>query len=140
MGLKQNTVLVAQMPLRLRGGDPGTLRPMWGRTDLRNFKVGEGIDESRAAIPSGHLAPSAWVLPYKPGGAASRNIIRGSSSLSATGIAVQALQPISASITASASVTPTLAGVAPMAAVISVNESQATAAQIADAVWSKTLP
>lgn len=67
MGLKQNTVLLAQLPLRLRGGDPGTLRPMWGRTDLRNQTVGQGISTELAGIPSGHLSPSAWVLPYKSG-------------------------------------------------------------------------
>ena len=67
MGLKQNTTLLAQMPLRHLGGAVGTLRPMWGRTDLRNQSVGEGIPSKLAGIPSGHLAPSSWTLPYKPG-------------------------------------------------------------------------
>jgi hypothetical protein len=67
VGLKQNTTLLAQMPLRQRGGAVGTLRPMWGRTDLRNQSVGEGIPSKLAGIPSGHLAPSSWTLPYKPG-------------------------------------------------------------------------
>lgn len=67
MGLKQNTTLLAQMPLRHRGGAVGTLRPMWGRTDLRNQSVGQGIPSKLAGIPSGHLAPSSWTLPYKPG-------------------------------------------------------------------------
>jgi len=67
VGLKQNTTLLAQMPLRHLGGTVGTLRPMWGRTDLRNQSVGEGIPSKLAGIPSGHLAPSSWVLPYKPG-------------------------------------------------------------------------
>ncbi len=67
MGLKQNTTLLAQMPLRHLGGAVGTLRPMWGRTDLRNQSVGQGIPSKLAGIPSGHLAPSSWVLPYKPG-------------------------------------------------------------------------
>jgi hypothetical protein len=67
VGLKQNTTLLAQMPLRHRGGAVGTLRPMWGRTDLSNQSVGEGIPSKLAGIPSGHLAPSSWVLPYKPG-------------------------------------------------------------------------
>lgn len=67
MGLKQNTTLLAQMPLRHRGDAVGTLRPMWGRTDLRNQSVGQGIPSKLAGIPSGHLAPSSWVLPYKPG-------------------------------------------------------------------------
>jgi hypothetical protein len=67
VGLKQNTTLLAQMPLRHRGGAVGTLRPMWGRTDLRNQSVGEGIPSKLAGIPSGNLAPSSWTLPYKPG-------------------------------------------------------------------------
>ncbi len=67
MGLKQNTSLLAQLPMRLRGGDPGTLRPFWGRTDLRNQSVGQGISSELAGIPYGHLAPSSWVLPYQGG-------------------------------------------------------------------------
>ena len=67
MGLKQNTTLLAQMPLRHLGGAVGTMRPMWGRTDLRNQSVGQGIPSKLAGIPSGHLAPSSWTLPYKPG-------------------------------------------------------------------------
>jgi hypothetical protein len=67
MGLKQNTTLLAQLPFRLIGGDPGTLRSMWGRTDLRNQSVGEGIPSELAGIPYGHLAPSSWVLPYQGG-------------------------------------------------------------------------
>lgn len=67
MGLKQNTVLLAQSPVRLIGGDPGTLRSMWGRGERMNQSVGQGITSKLAGIPSGHLAPSSWVLPYKPG-------------------------------------------------------------------------
>ena len=67
MGLKQNTILLAQLPLRYRGGDPGTLRSMWGRTDLRNQTVGEGISSELPGIPYGHLAPSSWLLPYQGG-------------------------------------------------------------------------
>ncbi len=67
MALKQNTTILAQLPLRLIGGDPGTLRSMWGRGDRMNQSVGEGIPSKLAGIPSGHLAPSSWVLPYEPG-------------------------------------------------------------------------
>lgn len=139
MGLKQNTTLLAQLPLRHLGGDPGTLRPMWGRTELRNSGVGEGTTQ-QAGIPSGHSHPSAWVLPYKPGQIASRNIIYGAASLSATGSAVQALQNISATISATGSIAATIRGSGVISSTISVNVAQATATQIADAVWSKTLP
>lgn len=67
MALKQNTALLAQLPLRQIGGSPGTFRSMWGRGDRMNQSVGQGISSKLAGIPSGHLAPSAWVLPYKPG-------------------------------------------------------------------------
>ena len=67
MALKQNTSILCQLPLRQRGGDPGTLRSMWGRTDLRNQSVGEGINSELAGIPYGHLAPSSWNLPYQGG-------------------------------------------------------------------------
>lgn len=67
MGLKQNTSILAQLPLRQRGGGAAGIRSMWGRTDLRNQSAGEGIPSELAGIPSGHLAPSSWVLPYKPG-------------------------------------------------------------------------
>jgi hypothetical protein len=40
---------------------------MWSRGDRMNQSVGEGIPSKLAGIPSGHLAPSSWVLPYKPG-------------------------------------------------------------------------
>lgn len=139
MGLKQNTVLMAQLPLRHIGGDPGTLRPMWGRTEIRNIPVGEAISKL-GGIPDGHSHPSSWMLPYRAGQIASRNIIFGSASLSATGSAVQALQNISATISAAGSVSASIRGSGVIAATISVNVAQASAAQIADAVWSKTLP
>lgn len=67
MALKQNTTRLAQLPLRHVGGSPGTFRAMWGRGDRLNQSVGQGITSQLAGVPSGHLAPSAWVLPYKPG-------------------------------------------------------------------------
>jgi hypothetical protein len=67
MALKQNTTLLAQLPLRQIGGSPGTFRSMWSRGDRMNQSVGQGIPSKLAGIPSGHLAPSSWVLPYKPG-------------------------------------------------------------------------
>lgn len=67
MALKQNTTLLAQLPLRQIGGSPGTFRAMWRRGDRMNQSVGQGITSKLAGVPSGHLAPSSWVLPYKPG-------------------------------------------------------------------------
>lgn len=67
MALKQNTTLLAQLPLRQIGGSPGTFRSMWSRGDRMNQSVGEGIPSELAGIPYGHLAPSSWVLPYQAG-------------------------------------------------------------------------
>lgn len=67
MALKQNTTLLAQLPLRQIGGSPGTFRAMWSRGDRMNQSVGQGISSKTAGIPYGHLGPSSWVLPYKPG-------------------------------------------------------------------------
>ena len=67
MALKQNTTLLAQLPLRQIGGSPGTFRAMWSRGDRMNQSVGQGISSKTAGIPYGHLGPSSWVLPYNPG-------------------------------------------------------------------------
>lgn len=67
MALKQNTTLLAQLPLRQIGGSPGTFRSMWSRGDRMNQSVGQGIPSELAGIPYGHLAPSSWVLPYQAG-------------------------------------------------------------------------
>jgi hypothetical protein len=83
--LKQNQTINAQYPFRLIGGAFAGERTMFGRTSLRNFTVGEGINSQLAGIPSGHLAPSAWVLPYKPGAMASRNSADGVASLTGAG-------------------------------------------------------
>jgi hypothetical protein len=37
---------------------------------LRNFYAGEASVSATSAIPNGHLHPSAWILPTKPGGMA----------------------------------------------------------------------
>lgn len=52
----------------------------------RNQFIGEGIGSKLAAIPSGNLHPSAWVMPQKPGAMSSR--YDAEISLSATGAGV----------------------------------------------------
>lgn len=117
--LKQNQTINAQYPLRLIGGVFAGERTMFGRTSLRNFTVGEGINSQLAAIPSGHLAPSAWVLPYKPGAMASRSSADGLADFTGAGALgrnVQAAIDGTASLTAIAelivSATSAIAGVA----------------------------
>lgn len=66
--LKQNGSIFAQYPLRHFGGALADTRQLWGRTELRNAMRAESLDASKAAIPNGHLNPSAWVLPEVAGG------------------------------------------------------------------------
>lgn len=67
MGLRYNASLFSALPLRYLSGTPGNFRQMWGRTELRNQSVGQGISSKLAGSPYGHLAPSSWCLPYKAG-------------------------------------------------------------------------
>jgi hypothetical protein len=66
--LLQNQTIFAQYPVRLFGGVFAAERSMFGRGGRMNQTAGEGIDDQKASVPNGHLAPSAWILPYKPGG------------------------------------------------------------------------
>jgi hypothetical protein len=80
--LKQNGVLLAQMPLRQFGGAiAGETRTMWRNS--RNMFVG-GIDK-RGGYPNGHLAPSAWMLPQKAGSMSAYTSTFGTGSASASG-------------------------------------------------------
>lgn len=74
MALKQNTTILAQYPLRHRGGGVAGIRAMWGRSELRNQSVGEGITSQLAGIPSGLTHPVAWVMPYRAGRISSRTL------------------------------------------------------------------
>ena len=74
MALKQNTTLLAQLPLRQIGGSPGTFRSMWSRGDRMNQSIGQGIPFQLAGIPSGLTHPAAWVLPYRAGRISSRTL------------------------------------------------------------------
>ena len=89
MALKQNTTLLAQLPLRQIGGSPGTFRSMWSRGDRMNQSLGQGIGTQLAGIPSGVPHPAAWVMPYKPGRISSRAAVL---SISAAGTGVLGLK------------------------------------------------
>lgn len=64
MALKQNTSLLGQLPLRLRGGAPGTFRALWARGDLRNQSLGFG---RLAGVPDGTTHPVSWLMPLQAG-------------------------------------------------------------------------
>jgi len=88
--LKQNGTINSQYPFRLTGG--GTVsgsRAMWGRTERINQHVTDAISNTRAAVPNGHLAPSAWILPQVSGGLSTTNEASGSGELSASILAVK---------------------------------------------------
>lgn len=51
----------------LGGALPGATGTLWRRSERLNQSFGEGVASGLAAVPHGHLAPSAWVLPRKPG-------------------------------------------------------------------------
>lgn len=90
--LKQNGNLLAQYPFRQIGGGMAGERGMWNRTESRNVFAG-GVDQ-KSAIPSGHLSPSAWVLPQKPGGMSAFTSVAGAGTSSASGALGMYLDPI----------------------------------------------
>lgn len=96
--LKQNQTLLAQYPVRLVGGVFAAERTML--VPVQRQPIGPGITGNKAAVPSGHLAPSAWLLPVKPGGMASRSSAVGVSSMTGSGALGRALE---AAITGAAS-------------------------------------
>ncbi len=58
----------------------------------RNMTMGEGITSKQAGIPIGHLAPSSWSLPQKPGRMACKTACTGGSNLNvdmAAGIGIE---------------------------------------------------
>lgn len=88
--LKQNGTILAQYPFRLRGGGTAAgSRAVWGRTERINQHVTDAINNTRAAVPNGHLAPSAWILPQVSGGLSSYGETDGQGSLSASILAVK---------------------------------------------------
>jgi hypothetical protein len=67
VGLKQNGTILAQYPVRQIGGGVSGERSMWGRSELRNQFVGEGISDKLAGMPNGHIHPSSWCMARLPG-------------------------------------------------------------------------
>jgi hypothetical protein len=92
--LKQNGTIFAQYPFRLTGGGSiSGARQMWGRTERNNIFTAV---QSRAAVPNGHLAPSAWILPRVAGGMSSRN--EATAAISVTGNAAQGINLVGNSV------------------------------------------
>lgn len=75
--LKQNGTIFAQYPVRRFGGAFCQERQLFGRTDGRNWMVGEHAPDRKSGRPDGTLHPGSWLLPGVAGGMASRNNIAG---------------------------------------------------------------
>lgn len=71
----------------LDGANPSVLPSRFNQAaPIRNLFIGEGVSSKLAATPSGHLHPSAWIMPQKPGAMSSR--YEAEMSLAATGAGV----------------------------------------------------
>jgi len=71
----------------LDGANPSVLLNRFNQAaPIRNQFVGDGIGSNFAAKPSGHLHPSAWMMPQKSGDMSSRNEAEITFSTSATGV------------------------------------------------------
>lgn len=83
MALLQNGFRDASAGVRIFGATasnnayPSALIGNWDKTGIkRNAFTAEGRSP-KSGVPSGHLHPSSWVLPQKPGGMSSHNAARG---------------------------------------------------------------
>lgn len=68
--LKRVGLNIGTSPLRYIGGAQAQPRQMWSRTERLNQAAGTS---QRSGAPYGHLAPSSWILPNKPGAMSSTN-------------------------------------------------------------------
>ena len=69
--LLRNGTVLNQYPLRQLGGGVHADITMFNRNERRN--IYSGITDQKSGIPNGHVAPSSWLLPLKPGGMSSIN-------------------------------------------------------------------
>ena len=96
MALLRNGTVLNQYPLRQLGGGVAADITMFGRGDQRN--IYSGITDLKSGIPNGHVAPSSWLLPLKPGGMSSFNYAV--ATFAATGAALMGVtSPATSSIT-----------------------------------------
>lgn len=103
--LKQNTTILAQMPLRHIGGLFAGERTMWDQSERRNKFISEAGWDPTCGQPNGHLAPSSWNLPQKSGGMSSYTNVTGAGVMApnmALGLSAQAALSGSGGVTATA--------------------------------------
>jgi len=69
---------------------PSALVANYARTAaMRNITAGQGITDGTVSLPSGNRHPNVWMMPQKAGALASRNLIEGVGSISASILAVK---------------------------------------------------
>lgn len=86
MGLRQNGLLISQMPLTQRLSSTAVARSQWNLAGpSRNWFIGTHSPDQRSGIPNGHLHPSSRVLPPKAGGLSSYTYIDGDGDFTASG-------------------------------------------------------
>jgi hypothetical protein len=84
MALNGNKSILHKSPGRFLSGTEGTLRSGFNKPGMQSNRF-QSLDRRSAAIPGGHLSPSAWSLPRTAGGMSSRNEILGDGTYSGTG-------------------------------------------------------
>ena len=83
MALLCNGSSLSMLPIRQIGGGVHADLSMWNRSERRNSST---AFSPLAGIPYGHLAPSSWLLPVKPGGMSSSRFAEAKVSASASGV------------------------------------------------------
>ena len=83
MALLRNGSSLSMLPIRQIGGGVHADLSMWNRSERRNSST---AFSPLAGIPYGHLAPSSWLLPVKPGGMSSSRFAEAKVSASASGV------------------------------------------------------
>ncbi len=76
--------------------------PMWSPGARKNFALGEARVQdvtNRAAVPEGYLHPTAWAMPQKSGGMASRGRVAGAGDVTSGNLAggLNAVAPLTGS-------------------------------------------
>lgn len=84
MALIGNRSVLHKSPLRFVNGREALLRSNFNKHGMQRNAY-EAFD-AKAAIPYGHLSPSAWVMPKRAGGIGSRNVT--GLTVTSTGLAV----------------------------------------------------
>lgn len=84
MALNGNKSILHNSPGRFLSGTAGTLRSNRNKPGMQANRF-QAMDRRSAALPEGHLPPSAWSLARTAGGMSSRNEILGDASMAGSG-------------------------------------------------------